>query len=105
MTTMTQTEHPARTERTARSGPSDRPGLGTRLISGRLVLLLMSSFAALTSFYLLLSVTPMYAVSADAGRCLAVGGAGWARPGRVAGLRHPPQTPPEYRLPAPSTAT
>ncbi len=67
MTTMTQTEHPARTERTARSGPSDRPGLGTRLISGRLVLLLMSSFGALTSFYLLLSVTPMYAVSAGAG--------------------------------------
>src|SRR5260370_15207874 len=67
MTTMTQTEHPARTERTARSGPSDRPGLGARLISGRLALALMSSFGALTSFYLLLSVTPMYAVSAGAG--------------------------------------
>ena len=38
-----------------------------RLVSRRLALLLMSSFGALTSFYLLLSVTPMYAVSAGAG--------------------------------------
>ena len=29
--------------------------------------MLMSSFGALTSFYLLLSVTPMYAISAGAG--------------------------------------
>src|SRR5258708_22903627 len=100
MTTMTQTEHPARTERTARSGPSDRPGLGTRLISGRLVLLLMSSFGALTSFYLLLSVTPMYAVSAGA-RSAEAGGVTRSplpapRPGRLASpqiRRRPPSNP------------
>src|SRR5258708_4916404 len=51
----------------ARGGRRPRRGFGPRLISGRLVLLLMSSFGALTSFYLLLSVTPMYAVSAGAG--------------------------------------
>jgi MFS family permease len=44
-----------------------RPAPRTRLITVRLALALMSSFGALTSFYLLLSVTPMYAVSAGAG--------------------------------------
>jgi MFS family permease len=64
MSTMTQTEHPGRTARGRQSGcPAPR----ARLISGRLALMLMSSFGALTSFYLLLSVTPMYAVSAGAG--------------------------------------
>jgi hypothetical protein len=67
MSTMTQTEHPGRT---AHSGPSDRPAQRARLISGRLALVLMSSFGALTSFYLLLSVTPMYAMSAGAGSAL-----------------------------------
>ncbi len=73
MSTMTQTGHPARTAqsgrpaRTAHSGQSGRPAPRARLISGRLALALMSSFGALTSFYLLLSVTPMYAVSAGAG--------------------------------------
>src|SRR6266702_4398993 len=64
MSTMTQTEHP---RRTADSGQSDRPAPRARLISGRLALALLSSFGALTSFYLLLSVTPMYAMSAGAG--------------------------------------
>ena len=53
--------------RTAHRGQSDRPAPRARLISGRLALVLMSSFGALTSFYLLLSVTPMYALSAGAG--------------------------------------
>jgi MFS family permease len=61
MSTMTQTRNPGRA---AHSGPSGRRA---RLISGRLALVLMSSFGALTSFYLLLSVTPMYAMSAGAG--------------------------------------
>ena len=64
MSTMTQTGHPGRP---AHSGQSDRPAHRARLISGRLALVLMSSFGALTSFYLLLSVTPMYAISAGAG--------------------------------------
>ena len=64
MSTMTQTRHLGRT---AHTGPSGRPAHRPRLISGRLALVLMSSFGALTSFYLLLSVTPMYAMSAGAG--------------------------------------
>src|SRR5215510_1019382 len=61
MSTVTQTRPPGPSQRT------DRPAPRARLISGRLALALMSSFGALTSFYLLLSVTPMYAVSAGAG--------------------------------------
>src|SRR5215472_9385856 len=61
MSTMTQTGHPGPSQQT------DRPAPRARLLSGRLALALMSSFGALTSFYLLLSVTPMYAVSAGAG--------------------------------------
>src|SRR5215469_13816874 len=38
-----------------------------RIISGRLALVFLSEFCALTSFYLLLSVTPMYAAAARAG--------------------------------------
>jgi MFS family permease len=49
------------------SGKSGHPAPAARLIGGRLALLLLSSFGALTSFYLLLSVTPMYAMSAGAG--------------------------------------
>jgi hypothetical protein len=64
MSTMPQSGHPVRT---AHSGQSGRPAPRTRLMSGRLALVLMSSFGALTSFYLLLSVTPMYAVSTGAG--------------------------------------
>jgi len=64
MSTMTQTGHhgPA-----AHTEPPGRRAPRARLISGRLALALLSSFGALTSFYLLLSVTPMYAVSAGAG--------------------------------------
>src|SRR6478609_2288803 len=61
MSTLTQTRHPRHSKQ------SGRPAPRARLISGRLALALMSSFGALTSFYLLLSVTPMYAVSAGAG--------------------------------------
>jgi MFS family permease len=68
MSTMTQAGHPGRT---AHSGPSEHPAPRARLVSGRFALLLMSSFGALTSFYLLLSVTPMYAVSAGAGSAAA----------------------------------
>jgi MFS family permease len=57
MSTMTQTLAPAR------SLPDPRP----RLVTGRFAAALLSSFGALTSFYLMLSVTPMYAVSAGAG--------------------------------------
>jgi MFS family permease len=61
---MTQTGHPGPS---ASTEPPDRRAPRARLISGRLALALLSSFGALTSFYLLLSVTPMYAVSAGAG--------------------------------------
>jgi MFS family permease len=64
MSTMTQTGHPGPS---ASTKPPDRRAPRARLISGRLALALLSSFGALTSFYLLLSVTPMYAVSAGAG--------------------------------------
>lgn len=64
MSTMTPTRRPGTI---ARRGRSERPTPRARLISGRLALLLLSSFGALTSFYLLLSVTPMYTVSAGAG--------------------------------------
>jgi MFS family permease len=65
MSTMTQTVSPVHaTRHAARHGrPASRP----RLVSGRFAAALLSSFGALTSFYLLLSVTPMYAVSAGAG--------------------------------------
>ena len=54
---MTQTLSPSR------PFPAARP----RLVTGRFAAALLASFGALTSFYLLLSVTPMYAVSAGAG--------------------------------------
>jgi MFS family permease len=58
---MTQTLSPARATR------YDIPASRPRLVSGRFAAALLSSFGALTSFYLLLSVTPMYAMSAGAG--------------------------------------
>jgi len=67
---MTQTElpgHPVPSDRPAHSKRSGRPAPRARLVTGRLALVMMSSVGALTSFYLLLSVTPMYAVSAGAG--------------------------------------
>src|SRR5712671_1661197 len=64
MSTMSQTEHPAYAAHTEQPG---HRAPRARLVSGRFALALLSSFGALTSFYLLLSVTPMYAVSAGAG--------------------------------------
>ena len=61
MSTTTQTLSPARATR------YDIPASRPRLVSGRFAAALLSSFGALTSFYLLLSVTPMYAMSAGAG--------------------------------------
>jgi MFS family permease len=61
MSTMTQTLSPAHATR------YDTPAARPRLVSGRFAAALLSSFGALTSFYLLLSVTPMYAMSAGAG--------------------------------------
>jgi MFS family permease len=49
------------------SRDTGRGASGGRLLSGPLALVLLSSFGTLTSFYLLLSVTPMYAASAGAG--------------------------------------
>src|ERR1700760_3752826 len=65
MSTMTQTLSPAHATRHGSSHhqPASRP----RLVNGRFAAALLSSFGALTSFYLLLSVTPMYAMSAGAG--------------------------------------
>ena len=62
MSTMTQALSPPAPPAT-RHIPASRP----RLVSGRFAAALLSSFGALTSFYLLLSVTPMYAMSAGAG--------------------------------------
>ena len=56
---MTQTLSPGRTYRI--------PASRHRLVTGRFAAALLASFGALTSFYLLLSVTPIYAVSAGAG--------------------------------------
>ena len=65
MSTMTQALSPAHATRyTSRhTGPASRP----RLVSARFAAALLASFGALTSFYLMLSVTPMYAMSAGAG--------------------------------------
>jgi MFS family permease len=61
MSTMTQALSPAHATR------YDIPASRPRLVSARFAAALLSSFGALTSFYLLLSVTPMYAMSAGAG--------------------------------------
>jgi MFS family permease len=50
-----------------RSHGTGRVAPGARIISGPLALVFLSTFGALTSFYLLLSVTPMYAASDGAG--------------------------------------
>jgi MFS family permease len=61
MSTMTQTlSH-------GRAAQYRIPVARPRLVTGRFAAALLASFGALTSFYLLLSVTPMYAVSAGAG--------------------------------------
>ena len=51
----------------ARAAQYRIPAARPRLVTGRFAAALLASFGALTSFYLLLSVTPMYAVSAGAG--------------------------------------
>jgi len=61
MSTMTQTLSPARATR------YDIPASRPRLVSGRFAAALLSSFGALTSFYLLLSVTPMSSMTKGAG--------------------------------------
>ncbi len=58
MSTLTQAE-PA--------GNPDDDTCQAPIISGRLALVFLSSFGALTSFFLMLSVTPMYAAAAGAG--------------------------------------
>jgi MFS family permease len=69
MSIMTQTgeRRQSVSRRQSRSLPAPR----ARLITGHLALLLLSSFGALTSFYLLLSVTPMFATGAGAGSAVA----------------------------------
>jgi MFS family permease len=64
MSTVTQTQPPGPAPGHGRPSP---PAPRARLVSARLALALLSSFCALTSFYLLLSVTPMYAAAAGAG--------------------------------------
>src|SRR2546429_4942823 len=94
MSTMTQALSPAHATR--HDTPASRP----RLVSGRFAAALLASFGALTSFYLLLSVTPMYAVSAGARSA----GAGLAArpliltPGPAPFA--PPPPPGRFRLPA-----
>ena len=61
MSTMTQTLNQGS------AAPHRIPATRPRLVTGRFAAALLASFGALTSFYLLLSVTPMYAVSAGAG--------------------------------------
>jgi predicted MFS family arabinose efflux permease len=51
----------------ASSHDTDRGGAAGRIITGPLALLFLSTFGALTSFYLLLSVIPMYAAAAGSG--------------------------------------
>ena len=64
MSTATRAGHPRHIIST---GADIRPApVRARLLSGRFTALLLSSVGALTSFYLLLSVTPMYAISAGA---------------------------------------
>jgi predicted MFS family arabinose efflux permease len=65
MSTLTCTE-PRRG--TSRDGtPGSTGTLGERLVSGPLALIFLAEFCALTSFYLLLSVTPGYAAAVGAG--------------------------------------
>jgi MFS family permease len=61
VTSMSTLTHPEST-RNISGGTS-----GGRMISGPLALVFLSSFGMLTSFFLLLSVTPMYAAAAGAG--------------------------------------
>jgi MFS family permease len=79
MSTVTNANHPGSCEISDHRGQAAgrvqggrlTPTPRARLVSGRFALLMLSSAGALTSFYLLLSVTPMYAVSAGAGSAVA----------------------------------
>jgi MFS family permease len=62
---VSQAEQPAQTIHARQF--ANPPAPRARLISRRFALLLMASFGALTSFFLLLSVTPMYAAAGGAG--------------------------------------
>jgi MFS family permease len=63
------TSAPARTRHgTGHDGIAQDTGEpGCRIVSGPLALVFLAEFGALTSFYLMLSVTPMYAAAAGAG--------------------------------------
>jgi predicted MFS family arabinose efflux permease len=65
MSTVTLTQPRRVTRRDDTSGSAGAPG--SRLLSGPLALVFLAEFSALTSFYLLLSVTPVYAAAAGAG--------------------------------------
>jgi MFS family permease len=65
MSTFIAVEPRRRTRSESTPGSTARPG--GRILSGPLALVFLSEFCALTSFYLLLSVTPMYAAAAGAG--------------------------------------
>jgi MFS family permease len=74
MSTLTSTQprrtrHERTIRRTTRNG-STAHGIGApraRIVSGQLALVFLAEFCALTSFYLLLSVTPMFAAADGAG--------------------------------------
>src|SRR5215471_14457025 len=65
MSTLTYAKPHRSSRRTGTQGRTGTPR--ARIVSGRLALVFLSEFCALTSFYLLLSVTPMYAAAAGAG--------------------------------------
>jgi MFS family permease len=65
MSTLTHAQPRSSTTRDGAPGRTGAPG--RRILSGPLALVFLSEFCALTSFYLLLSVTPMYAAAVGAG--------------------------------------
>ena len=65
MSTMTHTKPRSGARRDGTPGGTGTPG--GRILSGPLALVFVAEFCALTSFYLLLSVTPRYAAAAGAG--------------------------------------
>ena len=65
MSTLTSAEPRRSSNSDGTPGSTGRPG--GRILSGPLALVFLSEFCALTSFYLLLSVTPQYAATVGAG--------------------------------------
>ena len=65
MSTLTSAEPRRSSNSDGTPGSAGRPG--GRILSGPLALVFLSEFCALTSFYLLLSVTPLYAAAVGAG--------------------------------------